>query len=203
MLSCGSCPASCHWKPPIIPLPTPTTLPAPCSEKLDVLDHYVAWRQTHDMPQHASGTDGPFSFCSYPFLLNPRAKSKLLHTEARIQMDQTVAQSRLEQQSANNNGSLSARGQRRVDEEECVVPNEKARLSSALRNSGEGGPGSSGRAHAAGPARRRDRHGGLRWLFNSLRTNDGPQPSAGSTLQVRQRAGEGESTACNCWFAGT
>lgn len=59
-----------------------------CSEKLDVLDHYVAWRQTHDMPQHASGTDGPFSFCSYPFLLNPRAKSKLLHTEARIQMDQ-------------------------------------------------------------------------------------------------------------------
>ena len=62
-----------------------------------MLDHYVAWRQTHDMPQHATGADGPFSFCSYPFLLNPRAKSKLLHTEARIQMDQTVAQSRLEQ----------------------------------------------------------------------------------------------------------
>ncbi len=55
-----------------------------------MLDHYVAWRQTHDMPQHASGTDGPFSFCSYPFLLNPRAKSKLLHTEARIQMDQVL-----------------------------------------------------------------------------------------------------------------
>ena len=147
-----------------------------------MLDHYVAWRQTHDMPQHASGTDGPFSFCSYPFLLNPRAKSKLLHTEARIQMDQTVAQSRLEQQSANN-GSNSARGQRR-EEEECVVPNEKARLSSALRTSGEGPPGSAGRAHGGAPGRRRDRQGGLRWLFNSLRTNEGPQPSGGSSVQV-------------------
>ena len=169
--------------------PLPSPLPCPRSEKLDVLDHYVAWRQTHDMPQHASGTDGPFSFCSYPFLLNPRAKSKLLHTEARIQMDQTVAQSRLEQQSANN-GSNSARGQRRAEEEECVVPNEKARLSSALRTSGEGPPGSSGRAPGGGPARRRDRQGGLRWLFNSLRTSDGPQPSAGSSLQVRGGLGK-------------
>lgn len=58
------------------------------SEKLDVEDHYVAWRQTHDSPQHAMGVDGPFSFCSYPFLLNPRAKSKLLHTEARFLMTQ-------------------------------------------------------------------------------------------------------------------
>ena len=32
--------------------------------------------------------DGPFSFCSYPFLLNPRAKSNLLHIEARFQMEQ-------------------------------------------------------------------------------------------------------------------
>jgi len=59
------------------------------SEKLDVEDHYVAWRQTHDTPQHAyNGSDGPFSFCSYPFLLSPRAKSKLLHTEARFLMTQ-------------------------------------------------------------------------------------------------------------------
>jgi ubiquitin-protein ligase E3 A len=180
------------------------------SEKLDVLDHYVAWRQTHDMPQHASGTDGPFSFCSYPFLLNPRAKSKLLHTEARIQMDQTVAQSRLEQQSASNNGSNSARGQRRAEEEECVVPNEKARLSSALRTSGEGPPGSSGRAHAGGTARRRDRQGGLRWLFNSLRTNDGPQPSAGSSLQDderrmmgRQINGTSEGVPGSLWKQGS
>jgi hypothetical protein len=63
------------------------TCPAP-SEKLDVEDHYVAWRQSHDAPQHAAGSDGPFSFCSYPFLLNPRAKSKLLHTEARFLMTQ-------------------------------------------------------------------------------------------------------------------
>ena len=58
------------------------------SEKLDVEDHYVAWRQSHDSPQHTAGTDGPFSFCSFPFLLNPRAKSKLLHTEARFLMTQ-------------------------------------------------------------------------------------------------------------------
>lgn len=61
-----------------------------CSEKLDVEDHYVAWRQTHDQPQHQFGLDGPFSFCSYPFLLNPRAKSKLLHTEARFLMTQVT-----------------------------------------------------------------------------------------------------------------
>lgn len=72
------------------------------SEKLDVLDHYVAWRQTHDMPRHSSSSDGPFSFCSYPFLLNPRAKSKLLHTEARIQMDQTIADARAEVQNGKN-----------------------------------------------------------------------------------------------------
>ena len=118
------------------------------------------------MPQHASsGSDGPFSFCSYPFLLNPRAKSKLLHTEARIQMDQTVAQSRLEQQQ-NGSGSTSAP----ATYEECVVPNEKQRLSAMLRSSE-----SSGRS--GGPngrdGRRRDRQGGLRWLFNSLRQGDG------------------------------
>ena len=62
-----------------------------CSEKLDVEDHYVAWRQTHDQPQHQFGLDGPFSFCSYPFLLNPRAKSKLLHTEARFLMTQVLS----------------------------------------------------------------------------------------------------------------
>lgn len=62
--------------------------PVHCSEKLDVEDHYVAWSQTHDTPQHQFGADGPFSFCSYPFLLNPRAKSKLLHTEARFLMTQ-------------------------------------------------------------------------------------------------------------------
>lgn len=66
------------------------------SEKMDVLDHYIAWRQSHDHPQKRSGQDGPFSFCSYPFLLDARAKSKLLHMEAKLQMEQTVAQSRLE-----------------------------------------------------------------------------------------------------------
>lgn len=157
-----------------------------CSEKLDVLDHYVAWRQTHDMPQHASGSDGPFSFCSYPFLLNPRAKSKLLHTEARIQMDQTVAQSRLEQQSGGGGGT-SARGPR--SEEECVVPNEKARLSAQMRGGGEAAATSPPGPLAAGrgpPGRRRGGQGGLRWLFNSLRTSDN-----GPSQQQQQQAAAG------------
>eukprot|EP00798_Chlamydomonas_sp_ICE-L_P023306 gene23306-30543_t len=72
------------------------------SEKMDVQDHYTAWRQTHMM--HATrremqeGVDVPFSFCSYPFLLDARAKSNLMHIEARFQMEQSVAQARMEQQ---------------------------------------------------------------------------------------------------------
>ena len=58
-------------------------------------DHYIAWRQSHDSPatEYVDG-EGPFSFCSYPFLLNPRAKSKLLHTEAKFMMNHTVQQAR-------------------------------------------------------------------------------------------------------------
>jgi hypothetical protein len=52
-------------------------------------DHYTAWRQTQEHPSRRHGGDGPFSFCSYPFLLDPRAKSALLHIEARFQMEQT------------------------------------------------------------------------------------------------------------------
>ena len=95
------------------------------SEKLDVLDHYVAWRQTHDMPRHSSSSDGPFSFCSYPFLLNPRAKSKLLHTEARIQMDQTVADARVEAQAG------------RRSSEEPIIPGPKLPKRSSRSTPGE------------------------------------------------------------------
>ncbi len=55
---------------------------------MDVQDHYTAWRQTQDTLSRRHGGDGPFSFCSYPFLLDPRAKSNLLHIEARFQMEQ-------------------------------------------------------------------------------------------------------------------
>jgi hypothetical protein len=58
------------------------------SEKMDVQDHYTAWRQTQDQGGRRHGSDGPFSFCSYPFLLDARAKSNLLHIEARFQMEQ-------------------------------------------------------------------------------------------------------------------
>lgn len=68
-----------------------------CSEKLDVDDHYYAWRQTHEQgaaldDAGRARADGPFSFCSFPWLLSPRAKSRLLHAEARLHMAQTVQQ---------------------------------------------------------------------------------------------------------------
>lgn len=73
---------------------TSSTFYFPRSEKLDVEDHYIAWRQMHEQAAlaHGNAADGPFSFCSYPWLLNPRAKSRLLHTEARFVMAQTVQQ---------------------------------------------------------------------------------------------------------------
>lgn len=191
-----------HCNRPFAPLAVCLMQPHPIgphfpafSEKLDVLDHYVAWRQTHDMPQHASGSDGPFSFCSYPFLLNPRAKSKLLHTEARIQMDQTVAQSRLEQQSG---GGSSARGAR--SEEECVVPNEKARLLAQTRGASEAAAAAAPTPLPTGrgpPGRRRAGQSGLRWLFNSLRTSDnGPsqqqQQAAAGVMGSSSRVADDE-----------
>eukprot|EP00889_Picochlorum_renovo_P001482 jgi/Picre1/28512/NNA_003916.t1 len=83
--------------------------------------------QTHDMPRHTQTSDGPFSFCSYPFLLNPRAKSKLLHTEARIQMDQTIADARAE---AQNGKKMS---------DEPIVPGPKLPKRSKKRNSRRAG----------------------------------------------------------------
>ena len=73
-------------------------------------DHYIAWRQTHDAPgtEYQDG-DGPFSFCSYPFLLNPRAKSKLLHTEARFMMNHTVQQVRAAPGLPHSGGEASRR----------------------------------------------------------------------------------------------
>ncbi|GLI67883.1 hypothetical protein VaNZ11_012174, partial [Volvox africanus] len=80
-------------------LPSEVFYNALVSEKLDVQDHYSAWRQAQEL---FTGPDppkeAPFSFCSYPFLLNARAKSQLLHLEARFQMEQSVAHARMEVQ---------------------------------------------------------------------------------------------------------
>eukprot|EP00210_Caulerpa_lentillifera_P001329 g1279.t1 len=92
------------------------------SEKMDVLDHYIAWRQSRDHPPKRAGQDGPFSFCSYPFLLDARAKGRLLHTEAKLQMEQTVAHSRLE----NVYGPFKK--SRRETDEARVLPNRKQPL---------------------------------------------------------------------------
>ncbi len=113
------------------------------SEKLDVLDHYVAWRQTHDMPRHSSSSDGPFSFCSYPFLLNPRAKSKLLHTEARIQMDQTIADARAEAQNGKNTS------------EDPIVPGPKVPRRSSKHVDRRGSRESRFQVHNGGPSSHR------------------------------------------------
>ena len=69
--------------------------------------------QAHDAPTAQPGADGPFSFCSYPFLLNARAKSRLLHTEARLLMTQTVHAARAEHVAGGASG-LGGRGDERV-----------------------------------------------------------------------------------------
>jgi hypothetical protein len=62
------------------------------SDKLDVEDHYVAWRQVQEgAHKRYANNDGPFSFCTFPFLLTPKAKSKLLHTETRYKMTSVSA----------------------------------------------------------------------------------------------------------------
>lgn len=48
------------------------------SEKMDMQDHYVAWRQSQDMDSRSANGTGPFSFCSFPFLLDAKAKTRLL-----------------------------------------------------------------------------------------------------------------------------
>ncbi|CAG9467513.1 unnamed protein product [Pedinophyceae sp. YPF-701] len=73
------------------------------SRKLDVHDHYVAWRERGAAYARTGGA-GPagapspesFSFCDFPFLLDARAKAQILRWEARIQMHQTVSQARQE-----------------------------------------------------------------------------------------------------------
>lgn len=146
------------------------------------MDHYVAWRQTHDMPTHSSGADGPFSFCTYPFLLNARAKSKLLHTEARIQMDQTVADSRAEHQAG------------RSGETECVIPNTKTRARPTPQSSPVGlgvALAASQRSNGGSSRRRRDRgsfgsstgRSGLQWLFPSARMAAEQQPPSPATSE--------------------
>ncbi len=46
-------------------------------------------------PPRPAAEPGPFSFCTYPFLLDARAKSNLLHIEARFQMEQVRGSSKL------------------------------------------------------------------------------------------------------------
>ena len=48
------------------------------SEKMDMQDHYVAWRQSQNAATCSPTGSGPFSFCSFPFLLDAKAKTRLL-----------------------------------------------------------------------------------------------------------------------------
>jgi hypothetical protein len=48
------------------------------SDKMDMQDHYLAWRQSHNNDHRSPAGMGPFSFCSFPFLLNAKAKTRLL-----------------------------------------------------------------------------------------------------------------------------
>jgi hypothetical protein len=46
-------------------------------------DHYLAWRQSHNNDHRSPAGMGPFSFCSFPFLLNAKAKTRLLQARTR------------------------------------------------------------------------------------------------------------------------
>jgi hypothetical protein len=48
------------------------------SDKMDMQDHYLAWRQSQNNDHRSPAGMGPFSFCSFPFLLNAKAKTRLL-----------------------------------------------------------------------------------------------------------------------------
>ncbi|GFR50165.1 hypothetical protein Agub_g12331, partial [Astrephomene gubernaculifera] len=117
------------------------------SEKLDVQDHYTAWRQGQEL---AAGRDppkeAPFSFCSYPFLLNARAKSHLLHLEARFQMEQSVAHARMEVQLYG--GSAAAR--RRAEEGPVLVKTPGDASGSNNSSGGDRSSAGSGRASNSG-----------------------------------------------------
>ncbi|KAK9818463.1 hypothetical protein WJX74_005654 [Apatococcus lobatus] len=146
------------------------------SEKLDVEDHYVAWRQSHDQPHHSYGADGPFSFCTYPFLLNPRAKSKLLHVEARIAMTKRIHEARMEHMQG---------GAGRY--EERVLPDSKAGASARQREQREA------EERAKREERERERRErqrtrqqhGLRHIWNTLvRPGASDSSAASSTTEM-------------------
>ena len=48
------------------------------SDKMDMQDHYLARCQSHNNDHRSPAGMGPFSFCSFPFLLNAKAKTRLL-----------------------------------------------------------------------------------------------------------------------------
>lgn len=52
------------------------------SDKMDMQDHYLAWRQSHNNDHRSPAGMGPFSFCSFPFLLNAKAKTRLLQARS-------------------------------------------------------------------------------------------------------------------------
>lgn len=155
------------------------------SEKMDVQDHYTAWRQTQDQPVRRQGSDGPFSFCSFSFLLDPRAKSNLLHIEARFQMEQTVAHARMEQQLYGG----SSRG-REVEERVITTKSHTRPDDDGLRRGKRHGGGSDGRSKKPS-----DRQGLRGLFFNILRSRfDGggggsDSPRALDHLMLVQREG--------------
>ncbi|GAX82001.1 hypothetical protein CEUSTIGMA_g9429.t1 [Chlamydomonas eustigma] len=149
------------------------------SEKMDVQDHYTAWRQTRDMPaMKRTAGDGPFSFCSYPFLLDPRAKSNLLHIEARFQMEQTVAHARMEQQL--HGGSA----RHRSEADSALVLTKSAPSTSSSRGASAGGSSSS---TSSSESKKKSKEKGLRGLLMALFRSSSSTRSRDDAAQVRDQ----------------
>ena len=82
----------------------------------------LAWRESVDAGPHSQHT-APFSFCAYPVLLTAEAKKRVLQVEAGLQMEQTVVEAQLPQES---------RHQRHPRDTGIVAPSEKTRLFPAV-----------------------------------------------------------------------
>mmetsp|Transcript_26937 Transcript_26937/g.75892 ORF Transcript_26937/g.75892 Transcript_26937/m.75892 type:complete len:1891 (+) Transcript_26937:162-5834(+) len=161
------------------------------SDKLDVLDHYIAWRQSRDTPSAGPSVDGPFSFCSYPFLLNCKAKSKLLHTEAKIRMETTVAQARME------HSNRRTEHRRAADDERVLALPRKSRASSSASGSDQHSRRRAPRTPTSSVCTPTGANtGGMRGFFEAIFGNhEGVASGAGGGIPIRSRGASPAPTA--------
>ncbi|XRB21254.1 HECT domain-containing protein [Pseudoscourfieldia marina] len=125
------------------------------SEKINVKDDYLIWRDSEESAEDEGGASGgsrvPFTFCRFPFLLNTTTKRRILEMESKVRMSETVQRSRFEHMFGDADffgewlfGISGMRGSRRDDEE--TVGRRKEELTQGCGGGGGGGGGESSTA---------------------------------------------------------